>query len=306
MRKYSVYFVLGCIAAFSVLLGAADAKKISFYYEFRPDATYRISWDIENDITPEFKGDVPEEYAQIPMMMPSIKSISRMEMEQKFGSPDEAGLMPFEAKFIDYNMKNFMSGQEMQLPAEMELTLRKSMMQMKMSGKMTRRGKLVEFDVSGTEDIPGFSSEEMKKIYSLIPEFPERELSAGDDFTYSFTAPLELGRGELAVKGEMTSINYYHLKEIREGAAYFDMKIDYQITMKSEKEESTAIKGSGIGHAVYDIEKHFFMTMNMEGDLSIVMDFPLEQQEDQKKGTGAPQIMSKMNMVTKMTTTLME
>ncbi len=306
MRKYSAYFILGCIVSFFGLLGAADAEKISFYYEFRPDATYRISWDMENDMTTEFKGDVPEEYAQIPMMMPSVKSISRMEMEQKFGSPDEAGTIPFEAKFVDYDVKTFMGGQEMQLPAEMRQTIKESMMQMKMAGKMTRRGKLVEFHVSGIEDIPGFSSDEMKKIYSFIPEFPEKELSAGDDFTYSFESPLEWGSGELAVKGEMSSINYYHLREIREGAAYFDVKIDYQMTMKSGKQESSSMKGSGSGNAVYDIDKHFFMKMDMEGDFSVVMDFPLAQKGDPNQETAMPQIVSKMKMLMKMTTTISE
>lgn len=300
------YAIVSCaILTFSLTISAAaDPGKINFFYEFRPDATYKMTTEMENDIDIDFKGEELDEEQMRFMQLGSMKQIVGIDTEQKFGAPDENGHLPFDVNVKDYRTKMLMGGMEIPMSPETLKMMKETMMKMKWNGKMTRRGKIVDLFVSG-ESIPGLSQEDLKKIFSYFPEFPEKELSIGDDFTYSLSQPFEFGRGEEAIKAEIDVIRHFHLKEIREGAAHFDVKTEFSLAAVSAKSENMNVVGSGKGYAVFDIERHFFMSMNQDGDFTLTADKPSGKKGEKGKEKPVQMIMN-VKSKTEMTMTISE
>ncbi len=306
MKSSKSLLITFTIIALSISIHAAEApKKINFYYEFRPDATYKMTTEMENDITMELEGEQSDKEALALQQMQNMKQIVGIDTEQKFGAADESGYLPFDAKIVDYRTKVFMGGMEMSIPPESVKMIKDMMMQMKWNGKMTRRGKIVDLNVSGIEDVPGFSKEDMKKIFSYFPEFPEKELSIGEDFSYSITQPFEMGQGEEAIKAEINVTYHYRLKEIKEGAAYFDVKTDFQMAAVSGKSENMELKGSGKGYGVFDVERHFFMSANQDADFTIITDIA-SGEKGEGEASKTSQMIMKVKSLTNMTMTISE
>ena len=283
----------------------ASQQKMNFFYEFRPEATYKMTAKVESDFTMEFLGEELDEEMMMMSQMRNMKQLVDIDTEQKFGKPDEKGHLPFDVKVVDFKTKMFMGGMEMPLPPETSSRMKDTMMKMQWGGKMTKKGKIVDLFVEGADNMPGFSKEDMKKIFSIFPEFPEKELSVGDDFTYSVTQPFEFGQGKEALKAEIDVTYHYHLKEIREGAAYFDVKTDFQMVAASASSESMKIKGTGKGYGVFDIERHFFMSMNQEGDFTIIADMT-SKMKGEKKGSEPVEMIIKVHSKSDMTMTISE
>lgn len=306
-KSKSLWVIFAIIALFISVYAAESPQKLDFYYEFRPDATYKMTAEIENEITMEFKGEELDEEALMLQQMQNLKQTMGIDMEQKFGEPDKEGHLSFEANIVDYRTKMFSGGMEISMPPETVKMIKDMMMQMKWNGKMTRKGKIVDLNVSGIEKIPGFSKEDIKKIYSIYPEFPEKKLKVGDDFTYSIIEPFEFGQGEQAIKAEIDITYHYHLKEIKEGTAYFDVKTDFQMAGVSGKSESMEIKGSGKGYSVYDIERHFFMNISQDGDFTVIASRTAEKKSEGEEKESEPfQMIMKVKSIVNMTMTIFE
>jgi hypothetical protein len=260
---------------------------------------------IENDMAMEIKGEQLDEEMMMMSQMQNMKQLVDIDTEQKFGKPDEKGHLPFDVKVVDFRTNMFMGGMEMPMSPETLSRMNETMMKMQWNGKMTRKGKIVDLLAAGADNMPGFSKEDMKEIFSAFPEFPEKELSVGDDFTYSVTQPFEFGQGEEALKAEINVTYHYHLKEIREGAAHFDVKTDFQMAAASASSENMEIKGTGKGFGVFDIERHFFMNMNQEGDFTVTADMTSKTKGKEKKAEPV-RIIMKIHSKADMTMTISE
>ncbi len=283
----------------------ASQQKINFFYEFRPDATYKMTTKAENDMAMEIKGEQLDEEMMMMSQMQNMKQLVDILTEQKFSKPDEKGHLPFNVKVADFQTKMFIGGMEMPMSPETSRMMKETMMNMQWSGKMTRRGKILDLSIEGAGNMPGFSKDDMKEIFSTFPEFPEKELGVGDGFRYSVTQPFEFGQGEQALKAEIDVTYHYHLKEIKEGAAYFDVKTDFQMAATSASSENMEIKGTGKGYGVFDIERHFFMSMNQEGDLTVIADRISKMKGERKEVEQARMIM-KVHSKADMTMTISE
>ena len=260
--ELALYFILSSCIVY--------AQEVTPSFKYSPERTYEITHDKTSDITMVFKGDTVMENkmkaagASFPLNM---KSESHFISLTKTGKRDSLTFeTPVNIIIKDFRSNRSINDQIVNTPITNQDSL--------LTGKLLKSG-VIYIDTAGIG-----RSKYRKTIISMFNSlrnqvsYPNKAMKPGDLFTQNI--PLSVPVPVPGSKPVLAQIQIvYHLKEISNNKAYFDVDMAMQSDddISKTKEVTT---GKGSGKLVYDIKENFILsyvtniqlTMDMQMDLS--------------------------------------